>query len=67
VVSGIGGVAVLHPHLPHPHLPHPDVHPDFEHHPWRMLPVALGTLVLLVAVLITVSFVVAKALTGHAY
>ena len=55
-------VAVLHPHLPHPH-----VHPGFDQHPWRMLPVALGTLVVLVAVLITVCFEVAKALTGHAY
>jgi hypothetical protein len=32
-----------------------------------MLPVALGTIVFLVAVLITVCFEVAKALTGHAY
>lgn len=51
----------------HPHLPHPHVHPDFDHHPWRMLPVALGTLVALIAVLITVCFEVAKVLTGHAY
>jgi hypothetical protein len=32
-----------------------------------MLPVALGTIVLLTAVLITACFTIAKALTGHAY
>jgi hypothetical protein len=32
-----------------------------------MLPVALGTLALLVAALTTVCFEVAKLLTGHAY
>ena len=51
----------------HLHLPHPHVHPGFDEHPWRMLPVALGTIVVLVAVLITVWFEIAKALTGHAY
>jgi hypothetical protein len=51
----------------HPHLPHPDVHPGFEEHPWRMLPVVLGTIVVLTAVLIVVCFEIAKALTGHAY
>ena len=51
----------------HPHLPHPHVHPDFDHHPWRMLPVALGAIFVLVAVLTTVCFEIAKALTGHAY
>jgi hypothetical protein len=55
-------VAVLHPHLPHPH-----VHPDFDRHPWRMVPAALGTIVVLAAVLITVCFEIAKALTVHAY
>jgi hypothetical protein len=55
-------VAVLHPHLPHPH-----VHPEFDEHPWRMVPAALGAIVVLAAVLITVCFEVAKALTGHAY
>jgi hypothetical protein len=53
---------VLHPHLPHPH-----VHPDFEKHPSRTVPPALGTVALLAAVLITVCFEVAGALTGHAY
>jgi hypothetical protein len=51
------------PHLPHPHAPHA----DFDHHPWRMLPAALGMIVLLAAVLIVVSFVLSKAITGHAY
>jgi hypothetical protein len=55
-------VAVLHPHLPHPH-----VHPGFDEHPWRMVPVALGTVVVLAAVLIAVCFELAKAFTGHAY
>ena len=55
------------PHAPHPHLPHPHVHPDFDEHPWRMVPVALGTVVLLAAVLIAVCFELAKAFTGHAY
>jgi hypothetical protein len=62
--------AVLHLHRPHqlhPHLPHPHVHADFDEHPWRMVPFALGTIVFLVAVLITVCFEVAKAFTGHAY
>jgi hypothetical protein len=54
--------AVLHPHLPHPH-----VHPDFDRHPWRMVPAALGVIVLLAALLIIVCFEVAKVLTGHAY
>ena len=44
-------VALLHPHLPHPH-----VHPGFDEHPWRMLPVSLGTLVVLTAVLVAVCF-----------
>jgi len=39
---------VLHVHKPHAlHLPHPHVHPRFDEHPWRMLPVALGTIVVL--------------------
>jgi hypothetical protein len=53
---------VLHPHLPHPH-----VHPGFEQHPWRMVPFALGTIVVLAAVLIAVRFELAKASTGRAY
>jgi hypothetical protein len=32
-----------------------------------MLPVAIGTIVVLTAVLIAVCFELAKALTGHAY
>jgi hypothetical protein len=32
-----------------------------------MLPAALGVIVLLAVVLIAVSFVLAKAITGHAY
>ena len=61
---------MLHVHRPHdlhPHLPHPHVHPSFDEHPWRMVPVTLGTIVLLVTVLIVVCFAVAKALTGRAY
>jgi hypothetical protein len=53
---------VLHPHLPHPH-----VHPDFAEHPWRMVPVALGTIVVLAGALIAICFEIAKAVTGHAY
>ena len=51
----------------HPHLPHPHVHPGFDEHPWRMVSTALGAIVVLAAVLITVCFEIAKALTGHAY
>ena len=61
---------MLHVHRPHdlhPHLPHPHVDPGFDEHPWRMVPVTLGTIVLLATVLIVVCFEVAKALTGHAY
>ncbi|HEU5476931.1 MAG TPA: hypothetical protein VFU64_03770 [Gaiellaceae bacterium] len=61
---------MLHVHRPHhlhPHLPHPDVHPGFDEHPWRMVPVALGTVVVLVAVLTVICFELAKAFTGHAY
>ena len=61
---------MLHVHRPHdlhPHLPHPHVHPGFDEHPWRMVPVTLGTIVLLVTVLIVVCFEVAKTLTGRAY
>ena len=60
--------AVLHMHRPHhlhPHLPH--VHAGFDEHPWRMVPVTLGTIVLLAALLIAVCFELAKAFTGHAY
>ena len=58
---------VHRPHQLHPHLPHPHVHADFDEHPWRMVPVALGTIVFLVAVLIALCFELAKAFTGHAY
>ncbi len=58
---------VYKPHALHAHLPHPHVHPGFDEHPWRMLPVTLGTIVVLVALLIVVCFEIAKALTGHAY
>ena len=61
---------MLHVHKPHalrPHLPHPHVHPEFDEHPWRMVPVTLGTIFVLVALLIVVCFEIAKALTGHAY
>ena len=59
---------MIHVHRPHaPHLPHPHVHAGFDEHPWRMLPVALGTIVLLTAVLIVVCFELAKAFTGRAY
>lgn len=51
------------PHLPHPHAPHA----SFDEHPWRMLPAALLVIVALAAVLIAVSFVLSKALTGRAY
>ncbi len=54
------------PHL-RPHVPHPHVDPGFEEHPWRVLPVALGTIVLLIVALIVLSFAISKAVTGHAY
>ena len=50
-------------HVPHPHAPHP----DFEEHPWRALPLALGMIVLLAILLIVVSFALSKWLTGTAY
>jgi hypothetical protein len=50
-------------HVPHPHQPHP----DFDHHPWRMLPTALGVIVLLAVLLIVISFALSKWLTGVAY
>jgi hypothetical protein len=50
-------------HVPHPHAPHP----DFDEHPWRLLPAALVTIVLLAAALIVVSFALSKWLTGTAY
>ena len=50
-------------HVPHAHAPHP----DFEDHPWRLLPAALVTIVLLAAILIGVSFALSKWLTGQAY
>jgi len=49
--------------VPHPHAPHP----DFEHHPWRMLPALLFVIALLAVILILASFAIAKAFTGHAY
>ena len=54
-------------HLPHAHVPHPHVELDVDAHPWRALPLALGTIVLLAVILIVVSFALSKALTGHAY
>ena len=53
------------PHLPHPHLPHPHVGAD--EHPWRMLPLAVGVIVVLAVILIGASFAISKAITGHAY
>jgi hypothetical protein len=50
-------------HLPHPHRPHA----DFDEHPWRLLPVALLTIVVLAVLLIGVSFALSKVFTGHAY
>lgn len=56
------------PHVPHPHVPHPHgPHPDFDHHPWRMLPTALGTIVVLATLLIVLSFALAKWIAGAAY
>jgi hypothetical protein len=45
----------------------PHVHPGFDEHPWRTLPVLLLTIALFAAVLIVASFAIAKAVTGHAY
>jgi len=50
-------------HVPHPHAPHP----DFEEHPWRLLPAALIVIVVLAALLIGVSFALSKWLAGQAY
>jgi hypothetical protein len=55
------------PAVLHPHLPHPQVHLGFDEHPWRVLPVALGTIVVLTAVLIAVCFELAKVFAGQAY
>jgi hypothetical protein len=52
-----------HLHVPHPHGPHP----DFEDHPWRLLPAALVVIVVLAALLIGVSFALSKWLAGQAY
>jgi hypothetical protein len=54
-------------HMPRAHVPHPHVHPRFEEHPWRVLPVALFVILLLSVALIGASFAIAKAVTGHAY
>jgi len=54
---------VLHVHTPHPHLPH--LHVD--EHPWRMVPVLFTSLAVLVVVVIFLTFLVAKIVTGHAY
>lgn len=48
------------------HVPHAP-HPEFEEHPWRMLPAALILIVVLAALLIGVSFALSKWLTGVAY
>jgi hypothetical protein len=50
-------------HLPHPHRPHP----DFEEHPWRLLPAALVLIVLLAVLLIGLSFALSKIFVGQAY
>jgi hypothetical protein len=50
-------------HLPHPHRPHP----DFDDHPWRLLPAALVVIVLLAVLLIGLSFALSKIFTGQAY
>ena len=50
-------------HLPHPHRPHP----DFDDHPWRLLPAALVIIVLLAVLLIGLSFALSKIFTGQAY
>lgn len=42
-------------------------HMDFDEHPLRVLPVALVVIVVFAAVLIVVSFALAKWLTGQAY
>jgi hypothetical protein len=54
---------VDHLHVPHPHKPSP----DFDHHPWRLLPAALLLIVLLAAVLIVASFALSKVIAGRAY
>ena len=54
-------------HMPRLHAPHPHVHPGFDEHPWRVLPIALVAIVIFAAVLIVVSFAISKAVTGHAY
>jgi hypothetical protein len=51
--------------MPHPHAPHP--HADLDRHPWRTLPIALGVIVLLAAVLIVASFAISEAIAGRAY
>ena len=53
--------------MPRLHAPHPHVHPDFDEHPWRTLPIALVAIVIFAAVLIVVSFEISKAVTGRAY
>jgi hypothetical protein len=52
-------------HVPHghPHAPHP----DYEHHPWRLLPTALAAIVVFAALFIVISFALAKGLGGSAY
>ena len=54
-------------HLTWPHVPHPHVHPGFDEHPWRVLPIALLGIVIFATVFIVVSFAISKAVTGHAY
>jgi len=53
----------LHVPHPHPHAPRP----DYEGHPWRLLPTALVAIVLFAALFIAVSFALSKWLTGTAY
>jgi hypothetical protein len=52
-------------HVPHghPHAPHP----DYEHHPWRLLPTALAAIVVFAALFIVNSLALAKWLGGSAY
>ncbi len=54
-------------HLPRPHAPHPHVRVGVDEHPWRALPIGLGLIVLLAAVLIVASFAISKGIAGRAY
>jgi hypothetical protein len=56
-----------HLHLPHARVPHPHVELAVDEHPWRALPIALTTIVILAVVLIAVCFELSKAFSGQAY